>query len=337
MRNFGVPIKTLEGVSPNDIPEDVLSSGVPVLLKGVVAHWPAVQAAKVSDSAVSSYIQKYYSGRPVVVFRCDSSMQGRYFYSNDFKSLAFESMHDDLGRVLDALCDEAGQTEEQHLYVGSTTVDTYLPNFRKENDINLSGRNPLVSIWMGNRSTIAAHFDAPDNIACCVAGKRIFTLFPIDQIENLYVGPIDFTPAGQMISTVNFESPDFSKHPKFRDAMDQAVVAEMEPGDALYLPSMWWHHVQSYGALNVLVNYWWRNAPPFMDAPLDTLFHAILTMRDLPVREKNAWKVVFNHFIFGDSEEISGHLPKEGRGILDALDENSARKIRMLLLNKLNR
>lgn len=337
MRSFGTPIKVIENVTPDNIPVGVISAGEPVLFKGLVNEWPAVKASMSSDLAVANYIKQFYSGSPVVLFQCNREKGGRYFYNDDYKTLGFDSSRANMEQVLDALCDECVRHEGRNFYIGSTTVDTYLPGFRRENDVDLGERDPLVSIWMGNQSTVAAHFDAPDNLACCVAGKRVFTLFPIAQIDNLYVGPIDFTPAGQMISTVNFDDPDFDKHPKFKKAMDSAIIAELEPGDALYLPSMWWHHVQSYEALNILVNYWWRNAPSYMDAPLDTLFHAILTMRDLPEREKNAWKVIFNHFIFGEREAIANHLPIEGRGILNELDEGSARKLRMLLLNKLNR
>ena len=57
-------------------------------------------------------------------------------------------------------------------------------------------------IWLGNRSEVSAHFDLSDNIACVVAGRRRFTLFPPDQVANLYVGPLDHTMAGQPASMV---------------------------------------------------------------------------------------------------------------------------------------
>ena len=33
------------------------------------------------------------------------------------------------------------------------------------------------------------------------------------------------------------------------------------PGDAIYIPPLWWHHVESLGQFNVLVNYWYRTGP----------------------------------------------------------------------------
>ena len=90
----------------------------------------------------------------------------------------------------------------------------------------------LASLWIGNRTRTAAHFDLPQNIACVISGRRRFTVFPIGQLPNLYVGPLDFTPAGQAISLVDFHAPDFERYPRFREALRHAQVAELEPGDA---------------------------------------------------------------------------------------------------------
>jgi hypothetical protein len=35
-------------------------------------------------------------------------------------------------------------------------------------------------------------------------------------------------------------------------------MVELEPGDALHIPSMWYHHVEGLEPFNMLVNYWWR-------------------------------------------------------------------------------
>src|SRR3546814_4821923 len=42
------------------------------------------------------------------------------------------------------------------IYIGSTTIDTYLPGLRAENDLDLGDRDPLASVWIGNRSRVPA-------------------------------------------------------------------------------------------------------------------------------------------------------------------------------------
>ena len=56
------------------------------------------------------------------------------------------------------------------------------------------------------------------------------------------------------------------RHPRFHEALRHALVADLLPGDALYLPTRWWHHVQSAGVLNMMVNYWWQSDQPAPDA-----------------------------------------------------------------------
>ena len=61
---------------------------------------------------------------------------------------------------------------------------------------------------------------------------------------------------------------------------------------------MWWHHVEALEAFNVLVNYWWRRSPAFMDSPMNALMLAILTVRDLPPEQREAWQKLFRHYVF---------------------------------------
>ncbi len=195
-------------------------------------------------------------------------IEGRFFYNEDLSGFNFKSVKIRLDAVLDEITRHAASPRPPSIYVGSTTIDTALPGFREHNDVDLGPRNALASIWIGNRTRIAAHHDLPDNLACVVAGHRRFTLFPPEQLANLYVGPLDLTPAGQAISLVDFAKPDYARFPRFAQAEQAARVAELGPGDAIFIPSMWWHHIESLDAFNVLVNYWWRQSPAYMDAPI---------------------------------------------------------------------
>lgn len=330
-------VRQVTGVRPESLPLEVLRSDEPLLLKGLVSEWPMVRAAMDSMESVDRYLRRFSHNQTVGAFIGDPQAGGRVFYDDDLTGFNYQPVIMKFNTVLDKLRHHITDPQPPSFYVGSTTVDDCLPGFRHENDLGFGSIDPLVSIWMGNRTRVAAHFDVPDNVACCAAGRRRFTLFPPDQVGNLYVGPLDFTPAGQAISMVDFESPDFEKFPKFREALKQAFVVEMEPGDALFVPSMWWHHVEALDGFNVLINYWWRQSPAFMDSPANVLEHAILSLRDLPPVQRKAWQDMFNYYVFEFDEQEVAHIPGDRRGVLAPLTEMTARKLRAKLLRNLNR
>ena len=156
-------------------------------------------------------------------------------------------------------------------------------------------------------------------------------------MSNLYIGPLDFTPAGQSISLVDFRKPDLDKFPKFAAAMEHAQFAELGPGDAIFIPSMWWHHVEALERFNVLVNYWWRQSPEYMDTPTNVLMHAILSVRELPPEQRRAWQELFRQYVFEASDETTAHIPANARRVLGPLDSDAARALRAQLLKKMNR
>ena len=88
---------------------------------------------------------------------------------------------------------------------------------------------------------------------------------------------------------------------------------------------------------NTLVNYWWSSAPIHIPTPMNALYHVMWTVRDLPEREKLAWKDVFDYYVFGPAGRAGAHLPEHSRGMLGPLDDARARQIRAMLINKLNR
>ncbi len=330
-------VRELTGVKPGILPNEILSSAEPLLLKGMVADWPVVQAALQSPAAVDNYLRRFYRNATVGAFFAGPEIKGRVFYNEDLTGVNFQPVKVKLDEVLDRIQRHLDDDDPPCFYIGSTTVDTCLPGFRLENDIDWGDIDPLASIWLGNRTRIAAHYDVPDNMACCAAGRRRFILFPPGELENLYVGPLDSTPAGQAISMVDFEQPDFEKYPRFRNALKNALVAELEPGDAIFIPGMWWHHVEGLDRFNVLINYWWRQSPGFMGSPQNVLDHALLSLRDLPKEQREAWKEIFRFYIFDFDESAVAHIPEQSRGVLSPIDETAARKLRAALLNKLNR
>ena len=88
---------------------------------------------------------------------------------------------------------------------------------------------------------------------------------------------------------------------------------------------------------NVLVNYWWRQTPKWMDTPMNALMLALLTVRDLPPHQRETWREVFRHYVFEAGEQTAGHMPEPARRVLGQLDDDRARDLRARLLNRLNR
>lgn len=322
---------------PQTVGESVLSVTEPLLLKGLVSDWPVVKAGRQSPQAAADYIRQFYSGDRVTAFFAAPEVRGKVGYNEDLTGFNFERVTATLDEVLDPILEHLEDSGPPSYYVGSTLLDRWFPGFRDENDLALDEQRPLASLWLGNKIRVSAHFDAADNVACCVAGRRRFTLFPPEQLDNLYIGPWDMTPAGQAISLVDFHDPDFEKFPKFREALKSAYEVILEPGDALYLPSMWWHHVEGLDGLNMLVNYWWRTLPRFMGAPLNVLKHALLELRELPAEQRSAWQHIFDYYVFDPQDDAVAHIPEHSRGMLSPMNESAARQLRAELLNQLNR
>jgi hypothetical protein len=330
-------VRELSACAPDALSAELLRSTQPLLLRGLVSGWPMAQAGMHSARAAMDYLRGGYQGEPVVAWFGAPEIDGRFFYNDEFSGFNFRVERQRLDQLLDRIEASASQATPEAIYMGSTTVDTCLPGFRAHNPVEFGGLDPLASIWVGNRTRIAAHHDVPDNLACVVAGRRRFTLFPPDQLSNLYIGPLDFTPAGQAISLVDFARPDLQRFPRFAQAMERAQVVELGPGDALFIPSMWWHHVEALDAFNVLINYWWRQSPAYMDSPMNALMLAIMTLRDLPAAERDAWQQMFQHYIFGADENTAAHVPKHARGVLSTMDADATRSLRARLLKRLNR
>lgn len=157
----------------------------------------------------------------------------------------------------------------------------------------------------------------------------------IRENNNLDVGPQDFTLAGQPVSLVNMADPDFVRFPKVRRAIQAASVAVLEPGDAIFISSMWFHQVESLDAIGALVNFWWRNAAPYMYSPLFTMLHALLSLRDLPETERRHWRRMFDHYIFQFDGEAMQHIPEEAQGFFGELTAEKVGRLRAYLVHSL--
>ena len=307
----------------------------PFVVRGLATHWPLVEAGRKGRDALFGYLESHARDREFV-WSVGKEPGQSIFYDAEM-AVNFVMTKGRLGTMLRDIAGAIDAGQGQLVYAGSIDIPQHFTTLHAENRIDLAGRQPIESIWIGTATTVGAHNDFPDNVAVCAAGRRRFTLFPPDQFANLYLGPLDNTPAGRAVSMVDHDQPDFSRYPGYRKALAVAQIAELEPGDALFVPSGWYHRVEATEPFNVLVNYWWRDSPQWMGEPQEALLHAILSLRDLPEAQRAVWRAMFEHYVFSGGEDAARHLPEGTRGVLDPLSAQSAGRLRAFLMRSLSR
>jgi len=324
------------GVDLKTFREEIETAGVPVVMKDLVADWPAVRAGRESPRALADLIRGYDRGRVAKVIEGSPSIRGHLFYRDDLRSVNFIRTQGTISATLERLLAIAQQPQPPLIFLESMKTEDFLPDFAAAH------RNPLLPgdipprVWIGNDVKVQTHYDLLSNIACVVGGRRRFTLFPPDQLPNLYIGPLDFTPSGTPISLVPLDSPDLTRYPRFAEALRHAQQAELTPGDALYIPYGWWHQVESLTPFNVLANYWWNSATSY-GSPYSVLLHAALCLRDLPPDQRAVWRTMFDELVFKDPEQALAHLTPEQRGLIGPPTPRRAQEVRAILAELLSK
>lgn len=330
------PLPERRDIDARTFREEIVSAYAPVVLRGFAADWPAVRAAA-SLAEARAYLGRFDRGAIVEAFIGPPGIKGRFFYADDMRGFNFERRKVRLGDALRVIESQPPGREAPAIYVGAAAVPECLPGFAEENP------NPLVPagravprIWIGNETIVSTHFDLSDNIAVVAAGRRRFTLFPPDQLPNLYVGPLDHNMAGQPASLVDLAAPDPERFPKFAEALTHARTAELEPGDAIYIPTLWWHQIEALSPFNILVNYWWDDQPADAGSPFEAMVHAIHAVRGLPPAQREAWRGWFDHYVFA-ADDPAAHIDPPNRGILGESTPGLRQRLRQFLMRGLAR
>jgi hypothetical protein len=287
----------------------------PVVIRGLARDWPIVAAGKADPLAVLGQIEQFDTGQPADIMVAPPGERGRFFYSPDMRGFNFQRQQMTLTQLARQLRQIAAEAEPVGIYAGASEIARHLPRLAQENLLPLvTAMGAIPRIWIGNATQVATHFDLSDNIAVVAAGRRRFTLFPPAATPDLYVGPLNITLAGQPVSMVDPLAPDHARFPRYREAEAQALYADLEPGDAIYVPTLWWHHVAASEPINLLVNYWHNDAQ--RGGGFLALVHAMLAIREQPEAQRAAWRTWFDHFVFGpEAPGAADHLPPHAQGV----------------------
>jgi len=310
------PVESWSAVDEPQLKERLEQCTEPVLLRGLVSHWAAVRAGRESVLGICGYLGRFDRGVEIIATKTRAAARGVMGYNDDLTDFAFVKARMGLPEFVSHLAAYLRVDDAPAIAAQCAKVSEVLPGFLDENTLRaLPGVVP--NFWLGNALTVPVHHDHPYNLACVVAGRRRFTLFAPAQVGNLYIGPLEHTPSGAPISVVHPQSPDFERYPRYREALASARVAELEPGDALYIPPLWFHQVEALEKVNLLVNYWWpvRYAQD-LPSPAATFMQAISVLNALPPAQRDAWAAMFEHYVVQREQEPGGHIPEAWRGML---------------------
>jgi len=315
----------------HDVDRDTFQSEIvalnkPAVLKSLVNDWPAVRHTRTSPAAMTSYLSRFDTGEKLTVFVGSPAIRRRFFYSDDLRGFNYDAVQRTLLSTLKAL-GAPEPDEPPAIAMQAVSIPDNLPGFSDENRLALIDDSVKPRMWLGNRTITATHYDTSQNIACAVAGRRRITFFPPEQIANLYPGPLLLTPGGAHMSMVDLRQPDLSLYPKFERALDVALQVEIEPGDAVYIPSFWWHNVESLDSFSVLVNYWWGGAEETDVTPYQSLLHSLLTIPDLPLEKRKVWRAFFDYFVFQIDQSPVDHLPEDLEDILGSFSAERKKRL----------
>lgn len=330
------PLQEYHAPTPAQFAE-LSENGRPFVMRGLAADWPLVASGKASPAAALHQLAAYDSGKPAEVMLAPPEQAGRFFYGPDLRGFNFTRQPATLAQVVGKLLDMAERPDGvPAIYAGANETREHLPAFDAAHPLPHAAmqRGAKSRVWLCNRAEVATHFDLSDNIAVVALGRRRFTLFPPQATGDLYVGPFNHTLAGQPVSMTDPLRPDFATYPRFADALEQALTAELGPGDAIFIPTLWWHHVAALDAVNVLVNYWYNDAQ--RGGPFLAFIHALAAIRDLPESQRDGWRAWFEHYVFGpDAAAASDHLPPRARGVNGPASPERTEMIRQFLLRVL--
>ena len=315
--------------------EEIIPRDRPAVLKGLVSHWPILRAAAESPQALSRYIGDRDLGRALRVSVGPPQIKGFFFYRDDLRGLNFEFATQPFHAVLARIVACMHEPNPPALYTGAASVEKNFRELARENTLAILDRPASSWLWLGNAVTMPTHYDPLDGINCIIAGRKRFTFFPPDQLQNLYVGPLEHAPGGQPTSLVRLSAPDLERYPRFARALAAAEVAEVEPGDAVFLPNLWWHNVESLEPLNLSMNFWWFDAIEWEAEPFAALALGLLAITPLPASRREAWRAMFDHYVFQTGGDPIPYVPREYRGMLGPMTPELAQRMRTLLIRAL--
>ncbi|XP_073349722.1 lysine-specific demethylase 8 [Pagrus major] len=215
----------------------------PVILEGIIDHWPALNqhpwsieylrsvagCRTVPVEVGSRYTDEEWSQTLLTV----NEFIDRYILNKDgVKASGYLAQHQ--------LFDQIPELKE----------DIRLPDYcclgeGDEDDIT-------VNAWFGPGGTVSPlHQDPQLNFLAQVVGSKYIRLYSPEDTDKLYPHQSQLL---HNTSQVEVENPDSERFPEFAKAPYLECV--LQPGEVLFIPVRHWHYVRSL-ELSFSVSFWW--------------------------------------------------------------------------------
>jgi hypothetical protein len=164
----------------------------------------------------------------------------------------------------------------------------------------MAGRTKGPLVWVGAGGQIVnLHIDPYKNFMCMLNGQKRVTLLPPRATRDLYVAPLDKQWANVIASRVQLTRWDRAEFPRVADALAFGVKATLQPGEMLYVPPLWWHHVES-SDLNIMVNCWEDDIPEtLLNDSLAGFMEAIVIFAGTSATVREAYRDLYHRYVFG--------------------------------------
>lgn len=215
---------------------------VPAILTGCIKHWKALDRWQ-----NLSYLSKI-AGNRIVPIEIGSR------YTDEDWSQQLLTFSEFLQNHVLKKSDKVGYLAQHQLFdqIPELKEDFMVPEYCSFTD-NSSEEPPDINAWFGPAGTVSPlHFDPKHNLLCQVFGYKRVILYHPNDTSNLYPYETKMLNNTAQVDPLN---PNYEKWPEFSKA--KGFIGYLKPGEMLYIPPKWWHHVTSLTP-SFSISFWWN-------------------------------------------------------------------------------
>lgn len=259
--------------TPFDFYRNHVSKNLPCIFRNAISHWPAIE--KWDDQYIEAQLGQNKITVAVTPNGLADAIVNNAFILPEERSMTIKDFFE-----------EAKKQEFDEVYYIQKQNSNMTDEFKiLLNDIDteltwasdaLCKSPDAINFWMGQGKAVTSlHKDHYENLYCVVRGEKRFILYPPSDrphipYKNYPVRQYKFNKSGKIWTIEDSKTvgnshsvpwicvdplkPQFDLYPQFKNA--QPIFCTVKAGDVLYLPALWFHHVQQTD-WTIAVNYWY--------------------------------------------------------------------------------